>query len=104
MPAPDKEDRRKAVEPGKELTEEEICAKIAERNHARQRARNQTKGGLILGTVGVSISGYAGVVTQNIWMTIIGFVMALIGFGFSSPKEAFDMARSIISRNGRFTK
>jgi len=84
-----------------ELTQAEIQAQIAKRDEARKRARNQTKGGLVLGTVGTVIAAYTGLVTGYIWMTILGFVMALIGFGFINVKEAGDIAKGLLGRGNK---
>lgn len=89
-------DRRKNIE----LSDDEVQMRIAERHEIARRSKNQTIGGLILGVVGVAIAAYSGLITGAIWMTILGFVMALIGFGFSSPKEAVGLVRSILGRNG----
>jgi len=85
----------------KELTEKEIQDQIAKRDEARKRARNQTKGGILLGTVGTVIAAYSGLVTGFIWMTILGFVVALIGFGFINVKEAGDIAKGLLGRGGK---
>jgi len=84
-----------------ELTQAEIQAQIAKRDEARKRARNQTKGGLVLGTVGTVIAAYSGLVTGYIWMTILGFVVALIGFGFINVKEAGDIAKGLLGRGSK---
>ena len=84
-----------------ELTQAEIQAQIAKRDEARKRARNQTKGGLVLGTVGPVIAAYTGLVTGYIWMTILGFIMALIGFGFINVKEAGDIAKGLLGRGSK---
>ena len=84
-----------------ELSEEQVQEKIALRDQARQRAKNQTKGGLLLGAVGTAIAAYSGLVTGYIWMTVLGFTMALIGFGFINVKEAVEMVRSILGRGGK---
>ena len=78
----------------RELTESEI-------HEARKRARNQTKGGILLGMVGTVVAAYSGLVTGFIWMTILGFVVALIGFGFINVKEAGDIARGLLGRGGK---
>lgn len=88
-------DRRK----NKELSDPEIQDEIAKRDAARKRSKIQTISGIGLGVVGLAIAASAGLLTENIWMTIIGVVMALIGFGFTSPKEAADMVRGILGRN-----
>ena len=85
----------------KELTEKEIQDQIAKRDELRKRARNQTKGGILLGTVGTVIAAYSGLVTGYIWMTILGFVVALIGFGFINVKEAGDIAKGLLGRGGK---
>ncbi len=84
-----------------ELSEGAIQEKIAKRDEARKRARNQTKGGILLGTVGTVIAAYTGLVTGYIWMTILGFVMALIGFGFINVKEAGDIAKGLLGRGSK---
>ncbi len=84
-----------------ELTQAEVQAQIAKRDEARKRARNQTKGGLVLGTVGTVIAAYSGLVTGYIWMTILGFVVALIGFGFINVKEAGDIAKGLLGRGSK---
>ena len=84
-----------------ELTESQIQEKIAKRDELRKRARNQTKGGILLGTVGTVIAAYSGLVTGYIWMTILGFVVALIGFGFINVKEAGDIAKGLLGRGGK---
>ncbi len=88
-------DRRK----NKELSDPEIQDEIAKRDAARRRTKIQTISGIGLGVVGLAIAASAGLVTENIWMAIVGVVMALIGFGFTSPKEAADMVRGILGRN-----
>ena len=88
-------DRRK----NRELTDPEIQDEIAKRDAARRKTKIQTISGIGLGVVGLAIAASAGLVTDNIWMTIVGVVMALIGFGFTSPKEAADMVRGILGRN-----
>lgn len=85
----------------REVSDDEVQDQIAKRDESRKRARNQTKGGIILGTVGTVIAAYTGLVTGYIWMTILGFTMALIGFGFINVKEAVDMVRSILGRGGK---
>ena len=90
-------DRRK----NRELTEEEIQAKIAQRDAERKKVRLQTQSGLGIGAVGLAIGAYAGLVSQNIWMALLGFTMALIGFGFTSPKEAVDMVRGLLGRDSK---
>ena len=94
MPPTDRRNNR-------ELTEKEIQDQIAKRDEARKRARNQTKGGILLGTVGTVIAAYSGLVTGFIWMTILGFVVALIGFGFINVKEAGDIAKGLLGRGGK---
>ncbi len=84
-----------------ELSEQEVKDQIAKRHESRKRARNQTKGGIVLGTVGTVIAAYTGLVTGYIWMTILGFVMALIGFGFINVKEAGDIAKGLLGRGGK---
>ena len=84
-----------------ELSESQVQEKIAKRDESRKRARNQTKGGLVLGAVGTVIAAYTGLVTGYIWMTILGFVMALIGFGFINVKEAGDIAKGLLGRGGK---
>ncbi len=84
-----------------ELSEAEVQAQIAKRDEARKRARNQTKGGILLGTVGTVVAAYSGLVTGYIWMTILGFVVALIGFGFINVKEAGDIAKGLLGRGGK---
>ncbi len=86
---------------GDELSEAQIQEQIAKRDEARKRARNQTKGGILLGTVGTVIAAYSGLVTGFIWMTILGFVVALIGFGFINVKEAGDIAKGLLGRGGK---
>ena len=98
MPSQPPLDRR---DNNNELTESEVQDRIAKRDEARKRARNQTKGGIILGTVGTVIAAYTGLVTGYIWMTILGFTMALIGFGFINVKEAVDMIRGILGRGNK---
>ncbi len=88
-------DRRKNIE----LTDGEVQDKIAKRDAQRKRAKIQTISGIGLGVVGLAIAASAGLLSENIWMTIVGVVMALIGFGFTSPKEAADMIRGILGRN-----
>jgi hypothetical protein len=88
-------DRRKNVE----LSEGEVQDKIAKRDAARKRSKIQTVSGIGLGVVGLTIAASAGLLSENIWLTIVGVVMALIGFGFTSPKEAADMVRGILGRN-----
>ena len=95
MPSQPPVDRRKN---SRELTEQEIQNEIAKQQERAKRARNQTKGGILIGIVGVAITAQGAFVTNNIWMTVLGFVMALIGFGFSSPKEAADMVRGLLGR------
>ncbi len=90
-------DRRK----NRELSDEEVQTHIASRDETRKRARNQTKGGILLGTVGTVIAAYSGLVTGFIWMTILGFVVALIGFGFINVKEAGDIAKGLLGRGGK---
>jgi len=84
-----------------ELTEEQVQQEIAKREERAKRARNQTKGGIVLGAVGTVIAAYTGLVTGYIWMTILGFVMALIGFGFINVKEAGDIAKGLLGRGGK---
>lgn len=81
-----------------ELSEEEVQHEIAKRQERQKRARNQTKGGLLIGALGIAVAASGGLVTNNIWMTVLGFVMALIGFGFTSPREAADMVRGLLGR------
>lgn len=88
-------DRRKNIE----LTEVEVQDQISKRDALRKRTKIQTISGIGLGVVGLAIAASAGLLTENIWMTIVGVVMALIGFGFTSPKEAADMVRGILGRN-----
>jgi hypothetical protein len=88
-------DRRKNTE----LTDIEVQDQITKRDARLRRTKIQTISGIGLGVVGLLIAASAGLLTENIWMTIIGVVMALIGFGFTSPKEAADMVRGILGRN-----
>jgi hypothetical protein len=85
----------------KELTEEEVQHEIFKRQERAKRAKNQTKGGILIGIVGTAVAAQGAFRTDNIWMTVIGFVMALIGFGFSSPKEAADMVRGLLGRGSK---
>lgn len=90
-------DRRK----NRELSDDEVQDHIVKRDEGRARTRNQTKGGILLGMVGTVIAAYTGLVTGYIWMTILGFVMALIGFGFINVKEAGDIAKGLLGRGGK---
>jgi len=85
----------------RELTEEEVQHEIFKRQERAKRARNQTKGGILLGAVGLAVGASGGLITENIWMAVLGFTMALIGFGFTSPKEAADMVRGLLGRGGK---
>ena len=85
----------------RELTEEEVEHEIFKRQEKAKRARNQTKGGILIGAVGISLAAYSGLVTGFIWMTVLGFVMALIGFGFINVKEAGDIAKGLLGRGGK---
>jgi hypothetical protein len=98
MPSQPPVDRRNN---NNELSEQEIQARIAKRDEARRRARIQTWTGLGLGGVGTVVAAYAGLVTGAIWMTVLGFVVALIGFGFINVKEAGDIAKGLIGRGGK---
>ncbi len=98
MPSQPPSDRRTN---NRELTEAEIKDKIAKRDDARRRARIQTWTGLGLGAVGTVVAAYSGLVTGAIWMTVLGFVVALIGFGFINVKEAGDIAKGLIGRGGK---
>ncbi len=84
-----------------ELTEEQVQHEIFKRQERAKRARNQTKGGILIGSVGIALAAFAGLVSQNIWMTVLGFVMALIGFGFVNVKEAGDIAKGLLGRGGK---
>ncbi len=86
---------------GDELTEEEVQHEIFKREEKAKRARNQTKGGILIGIVGVVVAGNGAIFQDNIWMALIGFVMALIGFGFTSPKEAASMVRGLLGRGDK---
>jgi hypothetical protein len=88
-------DRRKNTE----LTDIEVQDQITKRDARLRRTKIQTISGIGLGVVGLLIAASAGLLTENIWMTIVGVVMALIGFGFTSPKEAADMVRGILGRS-----
>ncbi len=83
----------------RELTDPEIQGEIAKRDAARKKTKIQTISGIGLGVVGLAIAASAGLLSENIWLTIVGVIMALIGFGFTSPKEAADMVRGILGRN-----
>lgn len=98
MPSQPPVDRRNN---SRELTEAQIQEKIAKHDAERRRVRMQTRAGLAVGVVGLAVGGFAGLATQNIWMAVLGFTMALIGFGFTSPKEAADMVRGILGRNSK---
>ncbi len=98
MPSQPPVDRRNN---NRELTESEVQDKIAKRDDARRRARIQTWTGLTLGAVGTVVAAYSGLVTGFIWMTVLGFVVALIGFGFINVKEAGDIAKGLIGRGGK---
>ncbi len=86
---------------GRELTEDEVQAKIGERHERAKRAKNQTKGGIVLGAVGTAIAAYSGLVTGYIWMTVLGFGVALVGFGFVNVREVGDIARGLLGRGGK---
>ena len=98
MPSQPPVDRRTN---SRELTEAEIKEKIAKHDAERRRVRLQTRAGLAVDVVGLAVGGFAGLATQNIWMAGLGFTMALIGFGFTSPKEAADMVRGILGRGNK---
>ena len=85
----------------KELTEEEVQHEIFKRQERAKRARNHTKGGILIGALGIIVAASGGLLTNNIWMTVLGFVMALIGFGFVNVKEAGDIAKGLIGRGGK---
>ncbi len=85
----------------RELTPEEVREEIAKRDASRRRTRLQTQAGIGIGVVGLAIGASAGLMTENIWMAILGFTMALIGFGFTSPKEAVSLIRSILGRGDK---
>jgi hypothetical protein len=85
----------------RELTEEEVKHEIFKRQEKAKRARNQTKGGILIGAVGIALAAYSGLITGFIWMTVLGFVMALIGFGFINVKEAGDIAKGLLGRGGK---
>ena len=97
MPSQPPIDRRNSTP---ELGEDEIRARIEERAQRARRTRNHMIGGLLIGIVGLVVAGYAGLVDSNIWMTLVGFAMALIGFGFTTFKEAGTMARELLGRGG----
>lgn len=86
---------------GRELSEDEVQAKIGEAHEKAKRAKNQTKGGILIGTVGVVVAANGAIFQDNIWMALIGFIMALIGFGFTSPKEAASMVRGLLGRGDK---
>ncbi len=98
MPSQPPADRRTN---NRELSEAEVQDKIAKRDDARRRARIQTWAGLGLGAVGTVVAAYSGLVTGFIWMTVLGFVVALIGFGFINVKEAGEIAKGLIGRGNK---
>ncbi len=92
---------------GVQLTDQEVGDRIAAReqalaeaHEAEQRAKNRTKGGVLIGSVAVVFAVWAGLVNNNTLMSFMGFAVSMVGFGISSPEQAREMIASFFGRGG----
>ncbi len=101
--APARADHRQGVQLTDGEIEDRIVARekmVAEAHEAEQRAKNRTKGGVLIGTVALVFAAWAGLVNDNTIMSFMGFLVSMVGFGISSPEQAREIISSFFGRGG----